>query len=75
MTMIGTRERAAQLAADLVAVAVGEAEVEQHEIVLGRREASAAFATHVTSNPSRRSPVASGSAIASSSSTSKTRMR
>jgi hypothetical protein len=37
--------------------------------------ASAAFATHVTSNPSRRSPVASGSATDSSSSTSKTRIR
>ena len=36
--MIGTLDRAAQLAADREAVGVGQAEVEQHEVGLGRLE-------------------------------------
>ena len=75
--MIGTSERAAQLAADVAAVAVGQAEVEQHEVGLG-------LVARVERVGSRRgdqrlealalrSARANGSAIDASSSTSRMR--
>ena len=60
----------AQLPADVEAVDVRQAQVEQDEVRgRGRRGRLSPVATRATSKPSRRSPATSGSAIASSSST------
>ncbi len=64
----------AQPAADRVAVRVGQAQVEEDDVGGPAASASAPVAARSTVNPSRRSPSASGSAIESSSSTSRTFM-
>ena len=67
-----------QLAAHVEAVAVGETEVEQHDVEVAvaalRASASLPVSTRSTSRPSRSRPLASGVAMASSSSTIRTRM-
>ena len=65
----------AQPPADVEPVDVGQAQVQQHEVGPERSSSAAApVAARSTSKPSRRSPSTSGSAIASSSSTTRMRM-
>ena len=58
-----------QLLAEVVAVHVGQAQVEKHHLRGGGGQGAGPGATRLTSNPSLVSPSASGSAIPSSSST------
>ena len=74
--MIGTSRDGAQLVAQVATVAVGEGEVEEHEVGGWRAKRARASATDraaTTSKPSRERARENGSAIAGSSSTNRMR--
>jgi hypothetical protein len=73
--MIGTSDAAAQLAATVAPVAVGQHQVQQHEVGLARATRARLGQRRATtgSNPSRVSALENGPEIEASSSTNSTR--